>query len=292
MSKVKRINSNASTSSAATNNAINTVKDIRYGLKGLLLYILPIPVLIAAVIALMKGSFFATITLSSASIGFLLAAILTRHGLKLEKVFTQKKFAKAPRIPYKSVAALLLAITTALTALFAASYGVFQSILLGGAAFLGYIFSYGLDPRRDKTAGILGVTSEEVIKALEAAEIRISSLEAAKKQINSIDFQNSIDRITHKAREILAVIEEDPRDLDKARKFLRTYLKGADNVTATYVKTHQNDATTEKLDADFSKVLHSIEDTFNKQHKKLKENDQFDLDVQIQVLETQLKGSR
>lgn len=285
MSKVKRINSSSSP-------AANTVKNIQYGLKGLLLYILPIPILIAAIIALIKGSFLATLILSASSVGFLLAAILTRHGLKLEKVFEQKKFAKAPRVPYKSVAALLLAITTALTAFFATSSGLLHSVLLGGAAFLGYMFSYGLDPRKDKTAGILGVTSEEVIKALEAAEIRISSLESAKKQISSTDFKSSIDRITHKAREILTVIEEDPRDLDKARKFLRTYLKGADNVTATYVKTHQNDATTDKLDADFSKVLNSIEETFNKQHKKLKENDQFDLDVQIQVLETQLKGNR
>jgi 5-bromo-4-chloroindolyl phosphate hydrolysis protein len=287
MSKVKRISSSSSPSS-------NTVDNIQYGLKGLLLYILPIPVLIAAIIALIKGSFFATLTLSAASVGFFLAAVLTRHGLKLEKIFEQKKFAKAPRVPYKSVSALLLAITTALTAVFAAHYGLFQSILLGGTAFLGYMFSYGLDPRRDKTANVLGlgVTSEEVIKALEAAEIRIASLEEAKQHISSINFKNSIDRITLKAREILTIIEEDPRDLDKARKFLKTYLKGAERVTATYVKTHQNDATTEKLDSDFNQVLNSIEETFNKQHKKLKENDQFDLDVQIQVLETQLKESR
>ncbi|HHL19189.1 MAG TPA: hypothetical protein ENJ33_05595 [Thiothrix sp.] len=184
--------------------------------------------------------------------------------------------------------------TTALTAIFAAHYGLLQSVLLGSAAFLGYMFSYGLDPRRDKTANVLGlgVTSEEVIKALEAAEIRIASLEEAKQHISNINFKSSIDRITLKAREILTIIEEDPRDLDKARKFLKTYLKGAERVTSTYVKTHQNDATTEKLDTDFNQVLNSIEETFNKQHKKLKENDQFDLDVQIQVLETQLKESR
>lgn len=291
MSKIKRINSSSSSTSTVT----NTVKDIQYGLKGLLLYILPTPVLIATMISLMKGgNFFITITLTAASAGFLLVAILTRHGLKLEKLFEQKKFAKAPRVPYKSVAALILAITTALTAKFTAHYNLFPSILMGAAAFLGYMFSYGLDPRRDKIAGNLGigVTTEEVIKALEAAEIKIISLETAKKQINSIDFKNSIDRITLKAREILAVIEADPSDLDKARKFLKTYLKGAERVTTTYVKTHQNDATTDKLDADFKQVLNSIEETFNQQHKKLKENDQFDLDVQIQVLETQLKENR
>lgn len=282
MSKIKRINSTS-----------DAVREVHYGMKGLLLYILPLPILIAAIISLIKGEFFSTIILSASSVGFYLAAVLTRHGLKLENIFKKKKFAQAPKVPYKSVAALILSITTGLTALFATNYSLFSSILIGGAAFLGYLFSYGLDPRRDKAGSLsLGVSSEEVIKALEAAEIKISSLESSKKLISSLDFRSSIDRITGKAREILSVIEEDPRDLDRARKFLKVYLDGAERVTTTYAETHQKDATTDALDTDFSRVLSSIEDTFNKQHQKLKANDQFDLDVQIQVLETQLKESR
>jgi hypothetical protein len=44
------------------------------------------------------------------------------------------------------------------------------------------------------------------------------------------------------------------------------------------------------LDTNFQEVLDSIETTFDEQHQKLLKNDQFDLDVKIEVLKTQLKG--
>jgi 5-bromo-4-chloroindolyl phosphate hydrolysis protein len=279
MSKIKRINS-----------ASDVVHEVRYGLKGLLLYFLPIPILIAAIVSLVQGNFWKTLILSSSFAGFMLAAIIARHGLKIESTFEKKKFAKAPGTPYKTVAAIILGITTAVTAYFAASQPLFASILTGAAALLGFTFSYGLDPRKDKTGNLsLGVSAEEVIEALEAAEIKISGLETAKRQISNLDYKNSLDRIADKAREILSVIEDDPRDLQRARKFLRVYLSGAERVALQYADTHKKDATTDKLDADFGRVLSSIEDTFNTQHSKLKENNQFDLDVQIEVLETQLK---
>ena len=279
LSKVKRINSPA-----------DVVHEVRYGLKGVLLYFLPLPVLIATIVSLVQGNFWKTIILGSSFAGFMLAAVIARHGLKIESTFARKKFAKAPGTPYKTVAAIILGITTALTAFFATEHSLFSSILTGTAALLGFMFSYGLDPRKDKTGNIsLGVSAEEVIAALEVAEIKISGLETAKRNIKNLDFKKRLDRIIKKAREILSVIEDDPRDLQRARKFLKVYLSGAERVTQKYAQTHKRDATTDTLDANFSRVLDSIEQTFTIQKTKLKENDQFDLDVQIEVLETQLK---
>ncbi|MEE9303014.1 MAG: 5-bromo-4-chloroindolyl phosphate hydrolysis family protein [Thiotrichaceae bacterium] len=278
-STVKRINSPA-----------DVVHEVRYGLKGVLLYFLPLPVLIAAIVSLVQGNFWKTIILAASFTGFMLAAIIARHGLKIESTFERKKFAKAPGTPYKTVAAIILGSTTALTAYFATEHGLFSSLLTGAAALLGFMFSYGLDPRKDKTGNIsLGVTAEEVIEALEAAEIKISGLVSAKRSIKNLDFNKRLDRIIAKARDILAVIEEDPRDLQRARKFLKVYLTGAERVAQKYAQTHKREATTDTLDENFGRVLDSIEETFNTQHTKLKENDQFDLDVQIEVLETQLK---
>ena len=88
---------------------------------------------------------------------------------------------------------------------------------------------------------------------------------------------------------IITLIENDPSDLPRARKFLKVYLDGTRRVTESYAKTHRNEATTVELDSNFSNVLNSIESTFDEQHEKLKKQDQFDLDVNIEVLETQLK---
>lgn len=281
MSKATRIN--------ASKDVIHTV---RHGIKGVLLYLLPFPVLIAAIIALVQGSFWKTIILGGAFAGFMIAAIVARHGFRLEKAYIEKKIAKAPGTPYKTVAALILSVTTGVTAFLTANYGLFSSIVMGGATFLGFYLSYGLDPRKDKSGNFLGVSTEEVIDALEAAEIKLSALESARDKIRNLDIKQQLRNIINEGRLIIDNIEDDPKDLERARKFLTVHLDGAKRVTETYVKTHSKDATTDTQDTDFLRVLNSIEENFKEQRESLKQNDQFDLDVQIEVVETQIKQDR
>lgn len=264
---------------------------VKLGLKGTLLFLMPLPVLIGAIIHLLRGNIFSSITAGALFAGFMVAAIIARHGFKLESKFKKKKLAKAPGTPFKSVAAVILAITTGLTAFLLSDYSLLASILIGFVTLIAFYMAYGLDPRRDKTGNIsLGVSADEVLEALEAAEIKINTIETARKSIRNIEFDAHLKRIVTKARGILALIEEDPKDLTRARKFLKVYLDGTARVTESYAKTHGKDATTEVLDTNFQEVLDSIEKTFDEQHKKLLENDQFDLDVKIEVLKTQLKN--
>ncbi|MCK5896986.1 MAG: 5-bromo-4-chloroindolyl phosphate hydrolysis family protein [Cocleimonas sp.] len=264
---------------------------VKYGwLKGFLLFILPIPLLIAAIISLMRGEMLHTLVSAAAFAGFIISAMVAREGFKREGKYHRRRFAKAPKTPFKTISALFLAISTGLTALFATDYGIFHSILLGVAALLGFYFSYGLDPRKDKTGGVsLRVSADEVFAALEAAEIKIAGIEAARKNIDNLEMNQHLIGIVKKARTILETIKNDPNDLDRARKFLKVYLDGTQRVTESYAKTRSKNATTDVLDANFRRVLDTIEKTFDEQHEKLKENDRFDLDVKIEVLETQLK---
>ena len=205
-------------------------------------------------------------------------------------VLNRRRLAKAPGTPFKSVAAVILAGTTGLTAFLLSGYGLLASILIGFVALLGFYMAYGVDPRRDKTGNIsLGVSADEVFEALEAAEIKIATIEKARKSIRNIEFDQHLKRIIEKARTILTMIEDDPKDLNRARKFLKVYLDGTARVTESYAKTHGKDATTEVLDTSFQEVLDSIESTFDEQREKLLQNDQLDLDVKIEVLKTQLK---
>lgn len=266
------------------------ISRVKYGLKGFLLFILPTPLLIAAIISLVRGEMFHTLVSAAAFAGFMITAMVAREGFKREGKYHRRQFARAPNTPFKTVAALLLAITTGLTALFATDYSILHSVLLGIAALLGFYFSYGLDPQKDKTGGVsLSVSADEVFDALEAAEIKITGIEAARKNIHNLELDQHLRNIVKKARGVLKVIEENPNDLGSARKFLKVYLDGTQRVTESYAKTHSQDAVTDTLDANFRRVLDSIEKTFDEQHEKLKENDRFDLDVKIEVLETQLK---
>ena len=266
-----------------------TLHKAKYKLKGLMLFVVPFPVLIAAILDLMQNNFGGTIINAAAFAGFMLSASIARLGFKNEGKYYERSIARAPRTPYKTIAAIFLSITTGLTAWWSVHYGLLSSILIGFTVFIGFYLYFGLDPRKDKSGNIrLGVTTEEVIKALEDAEVRIDAIESARQSIANIDFNAQLQRITEKARGILKTIEADPKDLDRSRKFLKVYLDGAKKVAEGYAKAQDVEQATD-LNANFGNVLNSIEKTFDKQQDDLKKNNHFDLDVQIEVLKTQLK---
>ena len=66
------------------------------------------------------------------------------------------------------------------------------------------------------------------------------------------------------------------------------HLDSALRVSETYARTHEN-APSAELEARFRNVLVTIEQVFGEQQQKLLENDVLDLDVQIEVLKTQLE---
>lgn len=266
-----------------------TLHKAKYKLKGLMLFIVPFPVLIATITNLLQNDFSGTIINAAAFAGFMISASIARLGFKNEGKYYQRTIARAPTTPYKTIAAIFLSVTTGLTAWWSVSYSLLSSILVGVAVFIGFYLYYGLDPRKDKSGNIrLGVTTEEVVKALEDAEVRIDAIETARSHIKNINFNSQIKRITDKAREIIKTIEEDPKDLDRSRKFLKIYLDGTKKVTEGYANAQDIEQETD-ITANFSTVLNSIEKTFNQQQDELKKNNHFDLDVQIEVLKTQLK---
>lgn len=268
------------------------IHNIRYGIKGVLLYLLPLPVLITAIGSLMRGSVIDTLVTGGVFAAYMLGATIARQGFRLQGEYERRKIARAPSTPFKTIAALLIAITTAVLDWWTSSYALAaipEAILIGAVAFLGFALYYGLDPRKDKASGLsIGVTIDEVLDALDTANVKIDAIESARRKINNPEFNIRLQRITSKAREVLTSIEDDPTRLARARKFLKVYLDGTQRVTEGYARTHREQQPA-ALETNFSRVLDSIEQTFTEQQTKLLEDDHFDLDVQIEVLETQLK---
>ncbi len=260
------------------------------GFKGILLYIMPIPIFIAAIIALLKGDFSNTLLTAASFGGFMLSAVIARRGFKQENEYKIKHIARAPRLPFKTVAATLLSITTAATAFLLAEYKLLSSILIGFVTLLAFYLYYGLDPRKNRMGNRwFAGSQEELFAALEAAEAKISAIENAQKDIKNVELERHLKRIVHKARKLLKTIADDPNDLPRSRKFLKVYLDGTREVAESYAKTHKKDATNASLDDNFQNALELIERTFDEQYNKLLQNDQFDLDVKIRVLKAQLK---
>ncbi|MEA3412812.1 MAG: 5-bromo-4-chloroindolyl phosphate hydrolysis family protein [Pseudomonadota bacterium] len=257
--------------------------------RGLLLFFLPLPALFATALALKGGTFGAFLAGSLVSALFLAGAIGMRVGLAAEKDYESRKIAVPPRIPLKFISALFIAIATLVTAYFGADESPIMAVSYGLVALLGVYLTYGFDPRVEKvTFTGSGYTTAEVVEALEEAEQRIRGIESAARAIDNVELKGRLARIATQARGILDVIEDDPRDLRRARKFLNTYLEGARKVTEGYAKTHRHPGAGD-LEQNFRNVLDTIDQVFDEQHEKLLKNDVFDLDVQIEVLATQLK---
>ena len=87
---------------------------------------------------------------------------------------------------------------------------------------------------------------------------------------------------------MLAQIEKDPSDLRRARRFLVTYLDGTRDVVRKYQEQQQDLADTELAES-FRHVLDTVERVFAEQEDVLKRNETMDLEVQIEVLRTQLE---
>ena len=265
---------------------------VNYGLKGILLYLLPLPVLVTALISLMRGAVMDTLVTGAAFAAYIVGAAIARQGFRLQGEYERRKIARAPSTPYKTIAALFISITSGVLNWWMSDYEIAsipEDVLIAAATFLCFALYYGLDPRKDKAGKLsIGVTIEEVLDALDAANGKIDAIEQARRHINNPEFNARLQRITNKAREVLDSIEEDPTRLSRARKFLKVYLDGTQRVTEGYARTHQGQPPA-ALETNFSRVLDSLEQTFTEQQTKLLEDEHFDLDVQIEVLETQLK---
>ena len=257
--------------------------------RGFLMFLLPLPVLAAAIIALARGQLGPLIGDAAGYALFLSGALLLRRGLLTEGDYERRRVAKAPW-PLKTLGSGLIAVATGVTAWLGAGHHPATGGAFGLAALLGCYLTYGFDPRAAKRLTDRdGVdVTEQVVQALAEAERAIAAIDQAGRDIRNAELNARLRRITQLAREILKLIEEDPRDLRRARKFLNVYLDGAQKVTEGYAKTHTRVAAPE-LDDNFRRVLVTIEEVFQEQQQKLLETDITDLDVQIEVLTTQLK---
>jgi hypothetical protein len=257
---------------------------------GWLLIFLPIPVLLAAIFSLAKANLPGLVTNATSYALYLSGALLARRGLREEAEYQRHRVALPPKYPRKTLGALLIAVATGLTASCAAGYSLALGVSFGLGALLGFYLLYGFDPRiaKQATDGYGIDTTEQVLQTLASAGRTLAALEQAQRRIHNTEMRSRLERITALARQIITVIEEDPRDLRRARKFLNVYLEGAQQVSEGYARIHQS-TYSPKLEENFRRVLITIEEVFEEQHRKLLENDLQDLDVKIEVLATQLK---
>ncbi len=224
--------------------------------------------------------------------GLQLAARLIRRGREAARDYDERSITKAPP-PFKLVGHVAIGLAGLVLASIAGHQPWILGMVAGGLMSYGSVLAYGLDPRRDKgldaaTAERAGLRTEAVLAALEEARGKVRQIETEARGLHSRELEERLARITASASGILRQLEQDPKDIRRARRFLVTYLDGTRDVVAGY-RRQQRDLVDTPLAENFRHVLETVEQVFAEQAEVLKRNDSLDLEVQIDVLKTQLE---
>lgn len=263
----------------------------RWLTRGIILWILPLPLVPAFFISLLRGDLFKALG-SLLALSFVwIGALLIRRGLKREIEYAKRKMTKAPRLPRKLFGIVAVTLGALICSWFAIGNSMIFSLFTATLAFIGCYLNYGFDPRQDKVGDMVdgfGYTQEEILAAVESAEKKIAGIEESAHHFSNRELVSRLDKITSLARMIVGNLENDPHDLRKVRKFINVYLDGAEKVTTGYAETMAKTGSQE-LGPRFRKLLETIEEVFEQQHTKLQKNDILDLDIKMEVLMKQLQ---
>lgn len=215
------------------------------------------------------------------------AALLLREGLKAEAAYRARKVAERPALPRKILAAALTGSGVALAA-YKNDPGVLAPVLYGIAALGLHVAAFGIDPLTSK--GMEGVDSYQkgrVARVVDEAEQHLASMTAALLRISDRPVQDRLAQFQTTARTLIRTVEEDPRDLTGARKYLSIYLLGARDATIKFADIYANTRDSQARD-DYLALLDDLDKNFAARTQKSLLEDKTDLNIEIEVLRERL----
>lgn len=242
--------------------------------------------------ALLRGAFTDAMALAAGGVLLFMAGRLIARGCAEELEREGRTLALSP-LPWKTAGTAAAAVAAFLISLGAAHDGFPMALLFAALTAIGCVLAYGTDRRVDRAAveaaaQRAGIKAKDVVAALDEAHRKVREIETAGRQLHSRELKARLDRICGQARTILGQLEQNPKDLSRARRFLVTYLDGTRDVVTKYA-AQQHDLADTPLAENFRRVLTTVEQVFTEQEELLRKDDQLDLEVKIEVLETQLK---
>lgn len=250
-----------------------------------MLFLLPLPLVAVLLSSLVDGELTRLLVSAVVLALYFGAAIAMRHGMEQEITYLSRRFAARPPPPVKLLASIMATAGTLLSAWWLTGYSLLDAAGFAFGTLVGCVLFYGVDPRRH--AGTAGVADRDAALVLAEAEDKILAIDQSNQAIRNRELSDQLSRITARARSILDQLQQKPAGITSSRKFLTSYLDGARDVAIGYASTHSK-TSDEAMSEQFRDVLSRIESVFAEQHQRLIEEDVMDLDVQIEVLKTQL----
>lgn len=261
----------------------------RVSLRARLMFLFPLPLLLAGLGAIGRGNAPEMLGELGGFAGLMLAAWLLNEGLRAEEAFDARAVARPPAIPRKLFAAVLTGASVGLATWLGIGQDLFAAIAFGAVAGIAHVAAFGIDPMKKKgMEGVDEFASQRVARAIDKAEGLVRDIIAAAARIGDPRLEGRVERLCDQAREVFRTVEQDPRDLARARAFLSVYLVGLRDSTVKFADLWgrtRDPAAREKFEA----LLGDLESSFTAHRTLLLEDNRSDLDIEIEVLRERLQ---
>ncbi|MEL7149964.1 MAG: 5-bromo-4-chloroindolyl phosphate hydrolysis family protein [Pseudomonadota bacterium] len=257
----------------------------RVGARVNFLFIAPVPMLLVAFQMEPTGLFLKFVAFGI----MMLAAWLTKEGLVAEDAYHARRVAKKPAIPRKIFGSVLTGIGLALAGLNPETFSLLNPALYFILGTVLHFIAFGPDPLQDKgTEGMNEYQTDRVARVVDEAERHLAAMKDAIRRAQVPALERRVSDFVETARGMFRVVEEDPRDLTSARKFLGVYLLGARDATVQFADLYARSQNHEAR-ADYEALLDDLESSFAQKTEKLLLDDKSSLDVEIEVLRDRLE---
>lgn len=266
-------------------------------IRALLMFVWPTPLLLSALGALGSGAPFSMALLLLAYASLMLGAWLLREGQRAEAAYRARSIARPPGFPRKIAAAVLSGAGVALASwlggdgggVLAAGGQLIGGIAFGGLAVGAHLLAFGIDPLRAKGTGeTLGSAElDRVAEALDRAEARLAEIERLAHAMRDREIDSRVARLNATVRDMIRMVEKDPRDMGRARRYLNVYLTGAEEATRKFAENRERLADP-ALRVEYLALLTDLEASFGRGREVLLLDDRTDLEVEIEVLRERL----
>ena len=166
--------------------------------------------------------------------------------------------------PFKIIAAIATGIGTALavTAHQTDLGDILPPLLFGLCASALHLAAFGLDPLTSKgMEGIDTFQQDRVARVVQEAEKTLAAMSDAIKRAGDARAEAQLAQFQSAARTLIRTVQDDPRDLTGARKYLSVYLLGARDATIKFADIYASTSDAQAR-ADYLALLDDLDKNF------------------------------
>ncbi len=260
----------------------------------------PLEILRAAVLPLLPLPFAAFIPfpfftgnihntwLSLLSLFFSLCASLSLWlGRAQENQYEGTKPSSIQGIPFKTIAALLYGLATAILTYQISSHSIVKTIFTCLLITICFTFFFGRDRYRTNKKSLSSPLPFQLL--LDNAANHILELQSVANEVDDNNLRDRINKLTLVAERIVVLVEGQKEERHPPRKFFRTYLPDAVQIIKDFTENNAIQKNKSDLQHEFDNLLTSLEGVFLSEYNRLQQKKEMEIDIQMKVLQTRLK---